>query len=75
MSQDIKPLSITTPTHLLGDDETLDHTRAIRQVLLHDIIKDGMPEQNKDKRLLMELLAQVDESTLTRKKLVSVIAN
>ena len=63
------------PNYILGDDATLMLTRGVRQDILRDCLKDGLPAENKDKRLVMELLAQIDESTLTSKKLASDDAN
>jgi hypothetical protein len=58
-------MSIFTP-----DEELYLHrTRQIRQDLIQQMTKGGMPEQNKDIRLLMELCDSADNHVLTTAKL------
>jgi hypothetical protein len=58
-------MSIFTP-----DEELYLHrTRQIRQDLIHQMTKDGLPAQSRDIRLLMELCDSADNHVLTTAKL------
>lgn len=62
---------VVIPEQVLNDDDTLNLTRGIRQQILAVELEHGVPAESRDRRRLMDLLSQIDESSLLAKKLRS----
>lgn len=51
------------------EDEVLSLTQRTRRALINDMIKDGMPTCNRDRRVLLELMNGADTTALGMKRL------
>lgn len=66
--------SLPEPETEVGLDQTdvdLNFTRRIRRGIAESIIKDGIPTDNRDRRILLETLDGMDNAALQRKKIDS----
>lgn len=51
------------------EDEVLSLTQRTRMAILEDMTKDGMPECNRDRRVLLELVNGADTTALAMKRM------
>ena len=51
------------------EDEVLSLTQRTRMAILEDMTKDGMPNNNRDRRVLLELVNGADTTALAMKRM------
>jgi hypothetical protein len=55
--------------HKLDDDQVLQYTQGLRKQLVTAIVEKGMPEDNKDRMVLLGALADMDRTALGNKRI------
>jgi hypothetical protein len=53
------------------EERLIDLTQSTRERMIEDLTKDGLPDNNKDRRVLMELMADADSTSLAFMRLES----
>ena len=54
-----------------SDDEVINVTQNIRMDLIHELVKEGVPEDKDGRYLLLKVMEQADQTAVSNKKIVS----